>query len=359
MTGDAADINRTIFNDEAAQYDNKHRKLNERLTHELQARLNWIGVNWVVDEGDESDDEEGSEEVDNVDESQSQSRELTRPVKREIRLLDYACGTGMMSRALAAYTTQCVGLDISEKMVAAYNLRAENQGLSHKEMHAVLGDLAAPTVSDNLSSPDFFNFDIAVVGGGFHHFGDPDLAAKRLVERLKPGGVLLIWDFLPHGPLPEHEHKHSDAHDHGHSSSSGHSHHSHANDGDRLGDNHGHGHHHHSNISHSVMHHGFSEERMREIFAAAGASGDFDIQIIGTGISFKQHQQQQQQQSLEVIAEHEDDAGQDEIGEGKGKAVEKGNGGVKENIREKKQKGKEEDGGGLRREVFFARGTKA
>jgi hypothetical protein len=46
-------------------------------------------------------------------------------------------------------------------------------------MHAIIGDLASPTVDDSLLSSDLFNFDIAVVGGGFHHFGDPELAAKR------------------------------------------------------------------------------------------------------------------------------------------------------------------------------------
>lgn len=46
-------------------------------------------------------------------------------------------------------------------------------------MHAILGDLTSETVSEALSSPELFNFDIAVVGGGFHHFADPALAAKR------------------------------------------------------------------------------------------------------------------------------------------------------------------------------------
>ena len=46
-------------------------------------------------------------------------------------------------------------------------------------MHAVLGDLAAENADRPLSSPELFNFDIAVVGGGFHHFGNPGLAAKR------------------------------------------------------------------------------------------------------------------------------------------------------------------------------------
>ncbi|KAJ8131715.1 hypothetical protein O1611_g1909 [Lasiodiplodia mahajangana] len=165
MAKNAADINRSIFNEEAASYDDKHRKLNERLTRELQARLDFIGVDWADDDDDDSDGESGEGD--------------SKKPRREVRLLDYACGTGMMSRALAPYTTQCVGIDLSETMVAVYNKRAENQGLSADEMHAVLGDLAAETVSDTLSSPDLFNFDIAVVGGGFHHFGDPELAASR------------------------------------------------------------------------------------------------------------------------------------------------------------------------------------
>ncbi|KAI0395176.1 hypothetical protein F5Y17DRAFT_474871 [Xylariaceae sp. FL0594] len=161
---DAADINRSIFNEEAASYDHKHRKLNERLTRELQARLDFIGVDWASDDEDTGDEfEEGG---------------ANRP-RREVRMLDYACGTGMMSRAIAPYTTQCVGMDVSEKMVAAYNARAENQGLLKREMHAIVGDLTAPTVSQDLMSSDLFDFDIAVVGGGLHHFADPELAAKR------------------------------------------------------------------------------------------------------------------------------------------------------------------------------------
>ncbi|KAI0975763.1 S-adenosyl-L-methionine-dependent methyltransferase [Xylaria arbuscula] len=257
MSGDAAHINRSIFNEEAASYDEKHRKLNERLTHELQIRLDFIGADWVSD--DDDSDEEGGE-----DESS----------RREVRLLDYACGTGMMSRALAPYTTQCIGMDISEKMVAAYNATAENQGLSPDEMHAILGDLASATVDEALSSPELFNFDIAVVGGGFHHFGDPELAARRLVERLKPGGVLLIWDFLPHGP-PHRHHHHDD--DGGHADKKG-------EDGKESG----------HDVYHSVMHHGFSEARMQEIFTAAGAGTDFKLEHIGGGYVLAGHGEQKQ-----------------------------------------------------------------
>ncbi|KAI0201831.1 S-adenosyl-L-methionine-dependent methyltransferase [Astrocystis sublimbata] len=310
-TEEASDINRSIFNEEAASYDHKHRKLNERLTRELQARLDFIGIDWASDD-DDSNDEEGAREQD------------MKP-KREVRLFDYACGTGMMSRALVPYTTQCVGMDISEKMVGAYNTRAENQGLSPEEMHAVLGDLCSESVDESLSSPELYNFDIAVVGGGFHHFGNPGLAAKRLVERLKPGGVLLIWDFLPHGARHHHHHGHGEGHNHTVSGDQEKSH----------------------DVYHSVMHHGFSEAQMREIFTAAGAGTDFQLEVIGAGF---------------VIGHghgHEDQATGDAAASEAWKIEEKvGEAGTRKDAGEDKDKDKDKDSEAFRRQVFFARGTK-
>ena len=71
------------------------------------------------------------------------------------------------------------------------------------EMRAYQGNLCNPGDPNPpaLASPEFFDFDIAAVGLGFHHFDDPKLAARRLAERLKPGGVLMILDFLPHDEL--------------------------------------------------------------------------------------------------------------------------------------------------------------
>jgi SAM-dependent methyltransferase len=67
-------------------------------------------------------------------------------------------------------------------------------------MHAYQGNLCVPDDPNPaaFTSPEFSNFDVAAVGLGFHHFDDPTLAARRLAERLKTGGVLMILDFLPH-----------------------------------------------------------------------------------------------------------------------------------------------------------------
>lgn len=48
---------------------------------------------------------------------------------------------GQVSRALAPYVAQLVGVDISPRMVEVYNARANAQGLEPHEMRAV-GSLA-------------------------------------------------------------------------------------------------------------------------------------------------------------------------------------------------------------------------
>jgi SAM-dependent methyltransferase len=139
-------------------------------------------------------------------------------------------------------------------------------------MVAFQGNLCVPGDEDPEAFRDakFSGFDLAVVGLGFHHFDDPDLAAKRLAARLKPGGVLMIIDFLPHAP-------------HGSGAEGG-------------GHDHHHHHHHHQGDGHqgadievatdekalkTVTHHGFSEERIREVFVGAGTGKDFVLEDMG------------------------------------------------------------------------------
>ncbi|KAK3311488.1 S-adenosyl-L-methionine-dependent methyltransferase [Chaetomium strumarium] len=222
----ASEQNKEFFNKEAAHYDTKHEKTLNRLVEEIRAKLDFIGADWVEENEEES--KEGAQE-------------------KTVRLLDYACGTGVVSQALAPYTTQCVGIDLSENMATAYNTRAENQGLTHSEMRAYQGNLCDPEdpTPEAFAAPEFSNFDVAAVGLGFHHFDDPALAARRLCQRLKTGGVLVILDFFAHDkPDPSHP------------------------------------------ASNTITHHGFSEEQVRRIFEEAGVGKDFAMGEVGAVFHF-------------------------------------------------------------------------
>jgi ubiquinone/menaquinone biosynthesis C-methylase UbiE len=125
-------------------------------------------------------------------------------------MLDFACGTGLMSRALAAHTARIVGVDISQGMVDAYNARVALQGVPAEEMRAVVADLtgAAGELDDQ-------KFDVALVRGpadadvrvvdsrcdsqcsmSYHHISDTAQTTRVLAHFLKPGGTLLVVDIL-------------------------------------------------------------------------------------------------------------------------------------------------------------------
>lgn len=122
------------------------------------------------------------------------------------------------------------------------------QGFSPEERSAHIGNLILPSDPSPkaFAQEEFFGFDIAGVGLGFHHFDDPELAARRLAERLQPGGVLFILDFMPH------EAASADI-----------------------------------NTTRAVQHNGFSEERIRQMFESAGAGANFQFKEMGDKITFE------------------------------------------------------------------------
>ncbi|KAK4222346.1 S-adenosyl-L-methionine-dependent methyltransferase [Podospora fimiseda] len=223
----ATELNKEYFDEQAKTYDEKHAKTLGQLIEEIRKRVEFIGVDWVDEDESETEDE---------DEEKKKAKD-----EKRVRLLDYACGTGVVSRALAPYTTQCVGIDLSEGMAAAYNARAENQGLSPSEMHAYQGNLCDPTDPNpsTFDKPEFQDFDVAAIGLGLHHFDNPPLAIQRIASRLKKGGVLIVIEFLTH-EKPETDHP----------------------------------------AIATVTHHGFSESQMKKMYQDAGVAEGFALQEV-------------------------------------------------------------------------------
>ncbi|OKL61080.1 hypothetical protein UA08_03794 [Talaromyces atroroseus] len=173
------EINRKHFDQLAHDYDTGFEKGIRTIREETQSRRLWISSKWT-------DTPEGN--------------------GKEIKLLEYACGPGYISRTLEPFVTKCLGLDVSEGMVAAYNQRVQEAGISPEKMSARVGDLLADSVAEDLQGPEYHDFDIVIVGMALHHFPDPQLAIKRLATRLKKGGVLWIIEMLE-DEHSEHEHK--------------------------------------------------------------------------------------------------------------------------------------------------------
>ncbi|PCH38562.1 S-adenosyl-L-methionine-dependent methyltransferase [Wolfiporia cocos MD-104 SS10] len=106
-------------------------------------------------------------------------------------MMEYACGTGLVSRELCAYVRSIVGIDISEGMVEQFNLRARNQGLDRDEMQAFCVELKG-----NEEELDGRKFDLIVCSLSYHHFSSIEDITRILAFFLKPGGSLLVADIM-------------------------------------------------------------------------------------------------------------------------------------------------------------------
>lgn len=112
-------------------------------------------------------------------------------VQPDQRVLDVACGTGALARAIASQIGSngvVVGLDINEGMLAVARRKAPQIDWRH----GVAEDL--PFEGDR--------FDAVVSQFGLMFFDDKVTAIKEMVRVLKPGGMLAIavWDSLQNTP---------------------------------------------------------------------------------------------------------------------------------------------------------------
>ncbi|KAH9939571.1 S-adenosyl-L-methionine-dependent methyltransferase [Amylocystis lapponica] len=109
----------------------------------------------------------------------------------ETVLLDFACGTGLLSRELCPHVKAIVGVDVSSASIAQYNVRASNQGLLPEEMHAVCAELRGTA-----GELDGRRFDLVVCAASYHHLENVAETTRTLAFFLKPGGSLLVIDIL-------------------------------------------------------------------------------------------------------------------------------------------------------------------
>ncbi|KAK9463199.1 S-adenosyl-L-methionine-dependent methyltransferase [Lipomyces oligophaga] len=116
------------------------------------------------------------------------------------RMLDYACGDGVISRILKPLFSFVLGVDVSAGMVEKYCTIAKNLGFSPNEMIGVRGDLIspnAPPTEPALQEKDLWNFDFVAISLALHHIEDPQNAITQLASRLSVGGKLLVIDWTP------------------------------------------------------------------------------------------------------------------------------------------------------------------
>jgi SAM-dependent methyltransferase len=101
------------------------------------------------------------------------------------RLLDIACGPGMLAIGFAPYVASCVGVDPEPGMLAAARELAKEAGVRLELIESRFEDLAAS------AGP----FQIATVGRALHWL-DKDRAPAMIAQMVTSGGYMLVCGAL-------------------------------------------------------------------------------------------------------------------------------------------------------------------
>ncbi|KAL4933967.1 class I SAM-dependent methyltransferase [Aspergillus undulatus] len=176
-------------------------------------------------------------------------------------MLEYACGPGHISLALAPFVSRVIGIDIADGMIEEFNKNVHEAGCSDT-VFGIRANLLSESTSAEVAGSEYFDFDLVVVSMALHHFEHPEQAVKRLGERLKKGGVMMLMDLVPE---EHHGHDgHHDRHDHGLGSLS------------QM-----------SEIAGTISKHGFSLEEMKTMYEDAGVASEFKYQILEKPLEFR------------------------------------------------------------------------
>ena len=103
------------------------------------------------------------------------------------RLLDVACGPGVVTAAVAAQAASVVAFDATEQMLEKARARCAKAGLHNVEFRR--GDAEKLPFAEA-------EFDGAVTRAAIHHFAAPQRALDEIFRVLRPGGTAVILDCV-------------------------------------------------------------------------------------------------------------------------------------------------------------------
>ena len=102
-------------------------------------------------------------------------------------VLDVACGPGLVACAFARVARRVVGVDLTPAMLEQARALAARDAIGNVEFRH--GDVC-PLPFDDAS------FSLVVSRFAFHHFPDPDAVLAEMRRVCRPGGRIVVADFL-------------------------------------------------------------------------------------------------------------------------------------------------------------------
>lgn len=110
------------------------------------------------------------------------------PVTKNMQMIDFGCGTGLISLLFSEEVNEIIALDTSQGMLDVLQSKLENQGIHH----------VTPTlVKENEPSKQNYQADLLVSSMVLHHVADLEKEIKTISSWIKPGGYIALSDLEP------------------------------------------------------------------------------------------------------------------------------------------------------------------
>lgn len=107
---------------------------------------------------------------------------LEQYLNTDLDVLDFACGSGKVSLAIADKVNHLTGIDISSGMIGVVQAKAEQQGINNVEfLHGTIDDPRLEVES----------FDLVVACNILHLLDKPQVEIKKIASLIKPGGLFI------------------------------------------------------------------------------------------------------------------------------------------------------------------------
>ncbi len=104
------------------------------------------------------------------------------------RVLDIACGPGLVSCTFAPGAAHVTGLDMVPAMLERARVLQEKKGLSNLDWKQ--GTATSLPFSEG-------EFEAVITRFSFHHYLDPETALREMKRVCKPSGIVLVADVAP------------------------------------------------------------------------------------------------------------------------------------------------------------------
>jgi len=108
--------------------------------------------------------------------------ESLRP-KHHLSILDFGCGTGLLSEHFIPFAHKLTGIDTSKKMLEIFDIKFKE----HANVKSQKVDLEIENINEK--------YDLILSSMAFHHLNTADRVLQKLSSSLKPDGKIAIVDL--------------------------------------------------------------------------------------------------------------------------------------------------------------------